>query len=143
MKRTIAATLYLFAIAAFGQTLTPVTVTAAASSGLPWTLIWLGVLTVALIGGFVYLQRRNPTEAAQVQAAAIAGGKEVAAAIEGMFNRLQAHFASQPAAAAPAVAEVVAVPQVLGHNGAPGTFTIIVTGDPKADMAAINAQYFG
>lgn len=142
MNRIIAATLYLVAIAATAQTLTPVTVTAAASTGLPWTLIWLGALTVALVVGFVFLQRRNPTEAAKVQAAAVAGGKEVAAAVESIFDRLAAHFDKQTAVAPVASADVPAAPvPPAGHAGVPGTFTITVTGDAAADIPAMTAKY--
>lgn len=136
MNRIIAAISTFATTAAVAQPLQSVMTVPATSTN--WGLIWLGVLTVAVIVGFVYLQHRNPTDAAKIEAAAGAGAKAAATTMERMLSRLVGHF--EPSAESPAVIEAATV--TSGKAGVPGTFVISVTGDPSVDQPAILAQYF-
>ena len=135
--KTAIALLSLVTMPALAQVLQPVVV---ADGGTNWTLIAIGVLIAVTVVGFVYLKREDPTAAATVSTDAKAFYASAVAELTKIRTALES-TASATVAAAPAPV-AGAAPAVIGKNGAPGTFTITVTGVPAADMAAINAQYF-
>jgi uncharacterized membrane protein (DUF485 family) len=118
--------------------------TVAAADGINWGWVAAGVvlLIAAIVGGFVVFKRKSPVVAEQVQAAVVSDAEKVGLAIGAHFlagiNKLVATIEER----IPPPTLTEALP-ISGKNGQAGTFTIAVTGDPKADMAAINAQYFG
>lgn len=146
MKRlTVAVFAIIAAALAFAQTI-PNTMTQGAGAGeTNWALWGLGILAIAFAVGFLYLLRRNPTEAAKIEAAGIAGAGKVAEGIESIVARLEAHFKAAPAAPAPAAADAAPAPVVVaGKAGQAGTFKleVPVTGDHKDDMPKIVAAAY-
>ncbi len=118
------------AMPANGQTLQPVS----NGSGFGiWAVIIIGVAVVA-IAGMIIWHKRNPTQQATTMAEAHAALTSVASGIHSLVNELSAK--KEPATLP---ADVF----IEGKNGVAGRFQIGVTGDPKVDLPAINAQYFG
>lgn len=109
-----------------------------------WSLYGFILVAVALVALVVWLHHRFPSEAAKADIAvktdAAAATRRVADALEALFHK---HTTAPPAAptAGPAPAEAIPA-QPAGKNGEAGLFSVQVTGDPKADLAAIQAQYF-
>jgi hypothetical protein len=150
------------ALTAFGQQL-PSVIASQPSGGIPW---WITMPLALVIGGvvvFAFLKRKDPAKADALQAAATNElGKLIAAAKEDwtalrqhvadLSTDLQANTAATaantvanggaPAPAADAKA-APAAPATAGKNGVAGVMTLTVTGNPKADLDAFNAAYFG
>ncbi len=114
------------AMPANGQTLQPVS----NGSGFGvWAVIIIGVAVVA-VAGMIIWHKRNPSE----QAKAVA---EAHTALANAFTAIHEFVAKkEPTTPMPDVFSI-------GKNGSPGRFAIEVTGDPRVDLPAINAQYFG
>lgn len=117
---------------------------------------WMGLgiafgVGVLLVGG-IWLMRHNPGSVAKAKAEAEAlknGNATLVQQIAQALNRLtETHAVAVGAipvalAATPPAAPAVDNALPAGKNGTPGNFLIGVTGDPKLDLPAINAQYFG
>lgn len=87
-----------------------------------------------VIGIIVYLRKH--------QATATAASADLTRAVDGLHRFVTAvELRLNPPAPAPAVEAAAAVPVVAGKAGQAGTFTFVVTGNPKDDIPAMNAAY--
>lgn len=116
-------TILVQAVNAFGQTLQPVSM----GGGFPWWIVIVAAVTLVAIAGLVVWHKRNPTGQAQALSEAHAAFVEMAGKV---VAKLDTHAPSDGIT-------------LQGQAGTPGTFMIMVTGDPAVDIPAINAQYFG
>jgi hypothetical protein len=104
---------------------------------LDWLLIALVVVIALAFGIHAYLKHNNPA-AAVVSTDAAAAWHAIAAEL----GKLRTTIEAKVVPATPAPAEEPA-PVTPGKAGQAGTFTAQVSGDPKVDIPAITAQYYG
>ncbi|MGH7605391.1 MAG: hypothetical protein ACRENK_15525 [Gemmatimonadaceae bacterium] len=131
----------LITVAAWGQTLTPVQ---PAAGGIDWWILGPIIIVLVVIGGFLYLRKKNPTAAAMVATTASADVQALVADLHGWAASVEARFRGSGTGPEPPTVTTLpepAPPPAPGKSGQAGTFSITVTGDPATDLPAMVTQY--